>query len=510
MSVDRSKFLSSNLLVIIAFMIVAVLSYLSVLNTAPIADDYGHLTRLEHIPASELWRLITTQSPIFIRPLPFLQIWIFFRIFGMEWLPTHVVNVLMHGGAAFFLYWFLKKIGISLTAAFFAGALFLLTPLAPEAVSWPAGRFDVWCLLFLIPSLGLYINAIRSGSRTAFAGSMVLALGALFSKETSMMLIVLFPVLELLFVFYPSKITKWRAIIHSAAFRQTVFRLLIFFLIFAAYIALRYAIMGRMGNYRNASLLGMPNLKASRVTMFTLLAPLDALEVSRSIILALRAYTGVLMTTSVLLVALRWKHASIAARRSWLFSAVFFVSSLLLVFESAFVSGISNYLNDARFFYIPMAGFYGILAIGLLEFGWKNSKWRTAAIILLAALILVFIWGIHMNNKPWIYAARIGTEITDETYRLLPDPPPDSKIYIDNIPKAWGGHLLANGTIQSLKLKYNRRDLDIEYSHPLMDISRSPMQPIENTDDGYLLSYDWDTGTLTLVHTPSGIASGTQ
>lgn len=510
MNVDRSRFLSSNLLAIMAFMIVAVLTYLSVLNTAPIADDYGHLTRLDHIPASELWRLITLQSPIFIRPLPFLQIWIFYRFFGMEWLPTHVVNVLMHGGAAFFLYWLFKRFGISTAAAFLTGMLFLLTPLAPEAVSWPAGRFDVWCLLFMIPSLGLYINAIRSGRRTAFAGSMVLALGALFSKETSMILILLFPVLELLYVFYPSKITEWRSIIHSVAFRRTAFRLLVFFFIFAAYIAMRYAIMGRLGNYRNASLFAMPDLKISGRTFFTLLAPLDSLEVTNSVILALRVYTGALMATSMLLVALRWKHASIAARRAWLFSAVFFVSSLLLVFQSAFVTGLSNYLNDARFFYIPMAGFYGVLAIGLLDFGWKNRKWRTVAIVLLAALIPVFIWGVHMNNKAWIYAAHINTEVTDSVYTLLPDPEPDSKIYIENIPKGWGGHLLANGTLQALELKYNRRDLDFEYSRPLMDNPSSPMKPIDNTDDGYLLSYDWDTGTLTLVHSPIGVVSGTE
>lgn len=505
MNVDRSRFLSMNLLVSIGFMIVAVLTYLSVLNTAPIADDYGHLTRIARIPASELWRLITLQSPIFIRPLPFLQIWIFYRIFGMEWLPTHVINVLMHGGTAFCLYWLLKKIGISITASLLAATLFLLTPLATEAVSWPAGRFDVWCLLFMILSLGLYMNAIRSGSRTAFAGSMVLALGALFSKETSMMLLVLVPALELLFVFYPSKIAEWKTIIRSDAFRQTAFRLLVFFFIFAAYIAIRYAIMGRLGNYRNASLFDVPSIKASGNTIFTLLAPLDALEVSNGVILALRVYTGALLTTSLLSVALRWKYASVTARRAWLFSLVFFISSLLLVFQSAFVVGISNYLSNSRFFYIPMAGFYGVLVIGLLEFGWRNKKWRSAAIISLAVLIPVFIWGVNMNNQVWIYAARIGTEIADGTYMLLPDPPPKSNIYIDNIPKGWGGHLLAAGTKQALMLKYNRSDLNFGYSHPLMNL-----KPVENTDDGFLLSYDWDTGVLTLIHAPAGNVAGTR
>src|SRR5665811_146406 len=505
MNVDRSRFLSTNILIIIVFMITAVLTYLTVLNTAPIADDYGHLTRVARIPASELWRLFTLQSPIFIRPLPFLQIWIFYRIFGMEWLPTHIVNVLMHGGTGFLLYWFLKKIGISMTASLLAASLFLLTPFASEAVSWPAGRFDVWCLLFMILSLGLYINAIRSESRIAFAGSMVLALGALFSKETSMILVVLFPALELLFVFYPSKIAEWKTIVRSDAFRQTIFRLLVFFFIFAVYIAIRYAIMGRLGNYRNASLFSMPSLEGSGKTMFTLLAPLDALEVSNSVIIALRAYTGALLTTSLLFVALRWKHASITARRAWLFSVVFFVSSLLLVVQSAFVDGISNYLNNSRFFYIPMAGFYGMLVIGLLEFGWRNTIWRSAAIISLTALIPVFIWGVNMNNQAWIYAARIGTEIADETYMLLPDPPPESKIYIDNIPKGWGGHLLGAGTKQALRLKYNRSDLIFGYSHPLMNL-----KPVENTEDGFLLRYDWETGLLTLVHTPAGITSVTQ
>lgn len=502
MNADRSRYLSSNLLLVMAFMTAAILAYASVLNTAPVADDYGHLTRVERIPVSELWRLFTLQSPIFIRPLPFLQIWIFFKIFGLEWLPSHLVNVLMHGGAAFFLYWFLKKIGISITAAILAATLFLLTPLAPEAVAWPGGRFDVWCLILMIPSLGLYINSIRSRSTKAFVGSMVLALLALFSKETSMILVVLFPTLEFLFVLYPSRFSEWSKIIRSDAFRQTVFRLLIFFLIFALYIAMRYAIMGRLGNYRDVSLISVPSIKASGRTFLTLLSPLDALEVSNSVIVALRAYTGVLFTASLLSVVLGWRRASIIVRRAWLFLVVFFISSLLLVFQSAFVVGISNYLNDSRFFYIPMAGFYGMLVIGLLEFGWNSRKWRAAVIISLAVLIPMFTWGVQMNNRPWIYAARIGTEIADTTYRLVPDPPPGSKIYIDNIPKGLGGHIIANGTIQALKIKYNRHDLVFKYSHPLTENPKTPLRQIESTEDGYLLSYDWETETLTLVHTP--------
>ncbi len=446
---------------------------------------------------------MTVQSPLFIRPIPFLQIWIFYKFFGMDWLPSHLVNVLMHAGAALAIFWLLKKIGAAALTAFLAAGLFLLTPLATEAVTWTAGRFDVWCLLFLILALGVYIIAIQKQSLLVFSGSMGLALIALFSKETAMILVVLLPALELLYIFYNSPHVVWKSVIRGPGFRQTIFRLFIFFIIFAAFIAMRYEVMGRMGNYRNAVFFGVPHIRTSARTLLTLWAPLDILEVSSRAIQALRIYTAIIFTVSVIVAITRWRHGSPGARRAFLFSCIFFFSSLLVVFQSAFITGLTNYLGDSRFFYIPAAGLYGIMVIGLLEFGWKKRFWQIGTILAIIILVPAFIWGINKNNQAWRYAASINERITDETYKLLPDPPANAIIYFDYIPKDWGGHILANGAKEALRLKYNRPALNIQYAFPLMVNPHGiPMLRINNTDNGYLFAFDWKTQRIIMIHLP--------
>ena len=489
--------------IFVLFAAVALIAYFKILNDTPVADDFGHLTRVSIIPATQLWKLVKLQSPLFMRPLPFLQIWVFYRLFGLDWLPSHIVNVLMHATAAFAAFWLLKKIGAGALAAFSVAGLFLLTPLATEAVTWTAGRFDVWCVLFLVLSLGLYVTAIQKKSQRAYLGSLVFALAALFSKETAMILVILFPALELLFVFYPARLSEWKKIINSDGFRRAIFRLLIFFVVFSAYIALRYVIMGRLGNYRNASYFGVPNVKISIKTLLALLAPLDALEVSRAAIQALRIYTGALLAVSIIIVLFRWRRGTDGARRAWLFSAVFFASSLLVVFPSAFITGLNNSLGDSRYFYTPILGLYGIMAVGLLEFGWRKRIWQICSVLAIALLVPAFIWGIDKNNQAWRYAASINQRITDETYQILPDPPANSKIYFDYIPKAWGGHILANGAKEALRLKYDRTDISIQYAYPLMVNTHGiSTHRINNTDDGFLFAFDWKTERIVLIHSP--------
>ncbi|MBE0428985.1 MAG: hypothetical protein IBX61_03830 [Thermoleophilia bacterium] len=488
-----------------AFVVLALLAYLPVLNDSLVADDYGHITRVGWLEASELWRVFTVQSPIFMRPLPFLSVWILYQIFGLEWFASHVLNVVMHGANAFLLFWLLTRLSASFRLAFLSSILFLFTPIAPEAVSWTAGRFDVWALFFMLLALALYQGALEKKSRPAFAGAMAAAMAALFSKESAMVLIVMFPVLEIVNRFFPGS-PGLKLPAKADWLRTAGIRLLIFGTLFAGYVAFRYAVMGRIGNYRDVPLFGVPSPRAAVRSFLTLLSPLDSLMVSGLMINLMRLSVGLLLAVSVGLVIFRWRKASVAARRTWIFLVAFFLASLAPVYHAFFISGLTQLLNDSRFFYVTMAAFLGIVVTGLIGFGWRSRSWQIAAGLAILLLVPLSWWGIQQNNRVWSHSAQVADYIPEETVRLLPDPPENATLYFRNLPMAWGGHLLGGAIVESVSIKYDRSDLQIHYVDPMMEwapwFSRGVV-PLDETGDGYLFVFEPESETLYLERGPA-------
>ncbi|GAB4368685.1 MAG: hypothetical protein Kow0062_02020 [Acidobacteriota bacterium] len=75
-----------------------------------------------------------------------------------------------------------------------AGALlFAVHPIHVESVSWMAGRSDVVCALFFLPSFALMVRYVRHGTPAALAGAALLALPAMLSKETGAGLMIAAP-----------------------------------------------------------------------------------------------------------------------------------------------------------------------------------------------------------------------------------------------------------------------------------------------------------------------------
>lgn len=77
-------------------------------------------------------------------------------------------------------------------------SLFAVHPVHSEAVAWIAGRNDVFCATFMLSSLILYIGHVRNRRRWTYGGSMAAFLFALLSKETSIGLVLLFPLYDCL------------------------------------------------------------------------------------------------------------------------------------------------------------------------------------------------------------------------------------------------------------------------------------------------------------------------
>jgi hypothetical protein len=79
-----------------------------------------------------------------------------------------------------------------------AASLFAVHPVHAEAVAWIAGRNDVFCAVFLLLSVLLYLRFHRTGSGWTYGFSMLSFFLALLTKETAIGLILLFPLYEFL------------------------------------------------------------------------------------------------------------------------------------------------------------------------------------------------------------------------------------------------------------------------------------------------------------------------
>jgi tetratricopeptide (TPR) repeat protein len=110
-----------------------------------------------------------------VRPLLGLSFWATFQFWGLDTFPYHVTNVLLHFGAAVFLYLIVRKLlSLAGTEALpnqvlsaFAAALFLLHPVQTEAVAYVASRSETLSVFFLFAAFTVFLyrrqNAILWG-----------------------------------------------------------------------------------------------------------------------------------------------------------------------------------------------------------------------------------------------------------------------------------------------------------------------------------------------------------
>ena len=111
-------------------------------------------------------------------PLTFTAYWLQFKLWGLNPLGFHLVNIALHAVSALFVWRVLAA--LRLPGARFAAAIFALHPVNVESVAWIAQLKGILSLLLSLVSMLSFLAYERRGGwwRSALAIGAVLSIGA--------------------------------------------------------------------------------------------------------------------------------------------------------------------------------------------------------------------------------------------------------------------------------------------------------------------------------------------
>ena len=229
--------------VFLAICALVLIAYFNSLHNPFIWDDVGLILNNPIIQSQHnLFKVFsgdlyagTLSGSNFYRPIQSLSFILDYHFWQLNPVGYHITNILLQILVSFLVFLFLRSIIASFSIAFLSAALFSLSPLNTEAVTYISGRAEMLMGLFVFSSLILFIKAqdkpdIRKLSYIIF--SCFAFILALLSKELSLAL----PLIILAYIFYFRRNSCTRPV-------EIIKPALPYFIIALSYIILRLAVL---------------------------------------------------------------------------------------------------------------------------------------------------------------------------------------------------------------------------------------------------------------------------
>ncbi len=189
----------------VAFLLVATLvCYLPALRGGFIWDDDQHLTANPAVRTGPglLYIWLARGATQQYYPLTYTSFWLEHQIFGLNVVPYHLTNVLLHAANAALAWELLRRLRVP--GASFAAAVFALHPVQVESVAWISERKNVLATCLMLLSMLTYLRDGRG--RGGYWLSLVLFLGALLSKTITCSM----PAVIVLVLWWQKRLTRQR------------------------------------------------------------------------------------------------------------------------------------------------------------------------------------------------------------------------------------------------------------------------------------------------------------
>jgi tetratricopeptide (TPR) repeat protein len=140
------------------FLLIALvfIAYAPVFGAGFVWDDESHLTQNPCIVGPLGLKEIWTSTRAVYYPLVLTTFWVLHKFVGLNPLPYHILNVLMHAGSAVLLWRLLRQLGVR--GAWLGAALWALHPVMVQSVAWVTELKNTQSCLFYLLSILCFLN----------------------------------------------------------------------------------------------------------------------------------------------------------------------------------------------------------------------------------------------------------------------------------------------------------------------------------------------------------------
>lgn len=389
----------------LAFSLLALIIYFPILTNTFINDD--HLVLLKVGVQQEL------NVDGFFRPLSDITLWITYRLFGLNPIPFHAFQIIIHALNAVLLMRYCYKLSVrqagnklSGLMALLAGILFLTYPFHNEAIAWILARCSLMAGSLAIGAMLALVSEWKLSKKIAVIA--VCYFVGMASYETIMVLPLMVAV---------------QMLILRMPFKQVVTMMLALAVTFAAHTWLRIAVSGVFINSYGKGFfqaIGFNTLLTMLKSAGRILLPPS--DNSRAILFGF--VVALIMLGTFLFIA--WKRT-----KNELLSRQFFYIQLccfIIAMSVPMVLGVSTRTSESdRFLYLPSLFFCTVLAFGLV-YCFKRAKVR---IIVVALLLFVQVALLQENNSNWKKASNAVEQLLGEVKKAAERP---GRLLIVNMP----------------------------------------------------------------------------
>jgi protein O-mannosyl-transferase len=153
-------------LLLVAFVFIA---YAQVFRAGFIWDDESHLTRNPCVVGPLGLKEIWTSAQAVYYPLVLTTFWVLHKLVGLNPLPYHLLNVVLHAASAILLWRVLKLLEIR--GAWLGAALWALHPVMVQSVAWITELKNTQSCLFYLLSIFFFLKS--EGRRQEQGGAAV-------------------------------------------------------------------------------------------------------------------------------------------------------------------------------------------------------------------------------------------------------------------------------------------------------------------------------------------------
>ena len=194
-----SSIIAATMIVLITFV-----AYYPAIYGEFIWDDFLHFVNNPVMTDKDGLKRIWTAGEAYYFPLSLTTFWIERRVWDLQPMGYHIVNIGFHSINAVLFWLLLRRMGIR--GAWLAGAIFALHPVFVDSVAWITELKNLQSGFFYLLALLSYLAFEEKRKTIWYIVALLMFILALLSKTSTVML----PIILFLYLWWSGRSWKWR------------------------------------------------------------------------------------------------------------------------------------------------------------------------------------------------------------------------------------------------------------------------------------------------------------